>query len=133
MKIIIYFVSIAIFIFTLISCDPGSDIKYEIWNKTDKPIIVKYYFVFSNNEDTCIRESQIEPNQIKTINEEMHLGSVKDFNESRDSIFIYSMTVMQDNLISKINFKDKHLWRFESKGDYIGIYQLKVGKEFFRQ
>jgi hypothetical protein len=113
------------------SCDPGSTIKHEIWNKTSKPIKVEYLFIFSTDNDSITHETIINPNEIKTINETSHLGYAEQFNESHDSIYLYSMTIIQDSLIATRNFKDKRNWSFRTEGKDVGIYKLTIEENNF--
>jgi hypothetical protein len=121
----------AFVVLLLASCDPASTIKYEIWNKTAKPIKVEFYFVFSSTNDTIIQETIIKPDELKTINEELHLGFARQIDESRDSIYFYSLRIMQDSSVAMKNLKNKKYWKFETQGKYIGIYILKIEKNFF--
>jgi len=129
MRIIISFALIVIF--AIISCDPGSTIKYEIYNNTNRPIRINYQFVSGISSDTSIQSTIIEPYKNKTINEEMHLGSADYIDKSRDSILMYLMSIKQDSSLTTINFKDKNLWKYNVKEKYLGIYQLKVEQDFF--
>jgi hypothetical protein len=122
---------IAIFIFLFASCDPGSNIKYEIWNKTSKPIKVEYHFVFTTDNDSTIHETIINPNEIKTINESSQLGYAEHFDDSHDSIYLYSMGIIQDSLIATRNFKDKKNWSFRTEDKLRGIYRLTIEQNNF--
>ena len=132
MKKIIQVITFTTFLILLLtSCDPGSIIKYEIWNKTNKLIKVKYEFISKNSKNDGLCETMIEPNKLKIVHEESHLGYARQFNESHDSIDLYSMTIIQDSLMTVKNFKDKQFWIFETEGDFNGIYKLTVEKTIF--
>lgn len=111
-KIILTFSLLILFV----SCDPGSTINYEIINKTSQPIKVKYQFVSNASGDTSAQEATINSQSRKVINQESALGYVTEYDERHDSIFIYWLTVEQQNKLTRQNFKDKKYWRLEKKG-----------------
>jgi hypothetical protein len=132
MKNIFLRIAVASIILHFVSCDPSTKIKYEIRNNTDKTILVKYDFELKNNNDITLREATIEPNKSKIINEDLKLGFPKQFDETHDSICLYSMTITKGNLTTSINFKDKNYWTFETDGNFKGIYKLTVNQKIFK-
>ena len=71
------------------------------------------------------------PNELKTINEELHLGYAKQIDELRDSIYLNSLRIIQDSSATTRNFKNKKYWKYETQGDVIGIYKLTIDKNSF--
>jgi hypothetical protein len=99
----------------LLSCDPGSAIKYEIENKTTEPIKAEYQFVFNASGDTSSQEMTIPANSNKIINEETPLGYMTHYDERHDSISLYWMTIQQGSKTARHNFKDKKYWTSKRK------------------
>lgn len=113
------------------SCDPGSTIKYEIVNNTTDNIKVKYQFVFDTSHSE--KEVDILAKASKTIHIDNPLGYAKQYNDSHDSIFLYSLTIQQNNKLTKQNFKDKKYWKFyETDSDNLnGTYKLIIDSTYF--
>ncbi len=125
---IILTISLAIL---FVSCDPGSTIKYEITNKTNETIKVKYQFVFTDSGGTSSKETIINPESSKILNQESTLGYVTHYDERHDSIFLYWLTIETQNKITHKNFKDKKYWRLEKTDNQNGTYKLIVDKTLF--
>lgn len=123
-------------IFTLLillffsSCDPSLKVRYEVVNKTNKPINVKFQFIFNKSGDTSKRVVTIPKNGSDIINEEDGLGYINQFDQRRDSIYIYQLTIEQDNKKTNVNFKDKKYWILKKNGEQEGVYQLLFDTTF---
>ena len=123
------------------SCDPALKVKYEVINKTTKPINVKFQFVFNRSGDTSMQVVTIAKNDSKILNEEDGLGYINQFNQRRDSVYIYQLSIEQGNKRTNVNFKDKKYWILKKNGDQEGVYQLffdttflgKLGNSYYRK
>ncbi|MGN6195487.1 MAG: hypothetical protein ACTHOB_11165 [Ginsengibacter sp.] len=123
---------LALFILTLfVSCDPGSTIKYEIVNTTNQPVKVKYQFVSNASGDTSAQEAIINSKSNKIINQEPALGYVTQYDERHDSMFLYWLTIEQQNKLTHQNFKDKKYWKLEKKNNQDATYKLIVDTSLF--
>jgi hypothetical protein len=120
-----------VFAFLFSSCDPGLKIKYEVVNKSDRPISIDYRFVFNRSGDTSTQTIIIRGKDSKIINEEDGLGYIDDTDKRRDSIYIYKLSIHQDKKTTKLNFKDKKYWKLKKNGEQEGIYQLIFDTTFF--
>ena len=123
---------LALFILTLfVSCDPGSTIKYEIVNTTNQPVKVKYQFVSNASGDTSAQEAMINSKSNKIINQESALGYVTHYDERHDSMFLYWLTIEQQNKLTHQNFKDKKYWKLEKKNNQDATYKLIADTTLF--
>ncbi len=111
----------------LSSCDPGSKIKYQILNKTSKPIKIKYQFP----DGRPVLYVTIYPHSIKVIQLANELGYVDGINERKDSIYFYNFEVIQGKRISTRNFKDKKYWTFSIVNRLKASYTLNIDNSFF--
>jgi hypothetical protein len=66
--------SIIILLFN--ACDPGVTIDYQIQNKTNKSLIVKYRFMFSSDGKTAYKELSIPVNASIVIARDIDLGTI---------------------------------------------------------
>ena len=124
--------TLTLFVFVLFaSCDPGSNIKYEVINKTTQPITVKYQFVFNASGDTSSQEMIIFTDSAKIINQDKPLGYVTDFDQRHDSLFLYWLTIQKGTKLTHQNFKDKKYWRFIKKDEQNATYELIVDTALF--
>ena len=117
----------------LVSCDPGITIKYEIINKTNQPVTVKYQFVSNASGDTSAQEAIINPESRKVINQEQALGNITHYDERHDSMFLYWLTIEQQNKLTHQNFKDKKYWKLEKNNDQNATYKLIVDTTLFQK
>ena len=115
------------------SCDPGSTIKYEIVNKTNEPINVKYHFVWNASGDTSSQETIINPDSSKIINQDQPLGYIAQFDETHDSMFLYWLTIQQGNKLTSQNFKDKKYWKLDKHDNLNATYKLIVDTTLFNK
>ncbi len=122
----------ALLLFSLSSsCDPGSTIKYEIVNNTATSIKATYEFVFEASGDTSAKEMTIPANSSKVIGEHKPLGYVTQYDQEHDSIFLYWLTLQQEDKATSHNFKDKKYWTLEKKDELNATYRLIVDSALF--
>ena len=111
------------------SCDPGSTIRHEVVNKTDKDLFLKYQFP----QDSAIQVATIPADSIKVINEQNALGYVDQYNESNDSVYFYNLTIENNNKKVFHNLKDKKKWKLIKKDELNASYQLVVDSLLFEK
>jgi len=136
MKYTLFYKSISVFIIymmfsVLVACDPGSTINYEVVNKTNTSLIVKYRFAFTLAGDTSIKEVSLLPNSKMIINSERVLGYANRIDKARDSIYLYKLTIESNNKLSHSNFKNKKYWTFLINSNQMGTYSLNIDSSFF--
>lgn len=118
---------ILIFLLLLNSCDPGSTIKYEIVNKTNEHLFIKYQFP----QDSSIQVITIPADSTSVINEKNALGYVDQYDENEDSVYFYKLTVKNNDKKVSQNLKDKKRWKLVKKDELNGAYQLIVERSLF--
>ena len=114
------------------SCDPGSIIKYEVINKTNNPIILKFELPYDNKAGTYPQVVNIPKEGNKIIKEVSGLGYIDYFEKEQDSIYIDELIIKQDNNRTHVNFKDKKYWKFKKIEDNEGVYQLFFDTTLFK-
>jgi hypothetical protein len=111
----------------LVSCDPGSEIKYQVMNKTKKTLNLKYLFW----DDSTQTLMTIGADSNRIIKTDMQLGYVNGIDERRDSIYLSKFEVKAGGRISLKNFKDKKYWKFKKDDDLHASYILTIDDSFF--
>jgi len=112
-------------VFLIISCEPGTQYNYFITNKCDKNIQV----LITDKSDDKI-EVEVESYSEKLVYLGKGLGHVFD---SYVEMVFKEIIITKEDDISKINYLNKNLWRFEPTSKVNANVYLTVNPEDFEK
>jgi len=122
--------TIIFLLFTLVSCDPGIQVTYQVKNGADKKIKIIYVIAGVGNLDTT--ETGLSINQISILKIEDVLGKPKSYDTKQDSIITFRyLSIRKDILVSPKNFRDKKEWDYNKTGKHSATYELLIDNTDF--
>ena len=127
----IFTLIILLFSGLLCSCDPGTQIRYSVVNKTQSTLNLS---VTPPSGVGLGAYYELTPNEELTIFSKHALGYASDIVEGApmDSLFLNCLELTKDSMPLKININNPSAWTRENIGDTLAMYRLIIKSDLLK-